>query len=42
MGVPSWILKLVMAFIEDRIMVVRYKGAVSIPRNFQEEDLKGH
>ena len=29
MGVPSWLLRLVMAFLEDRSMVVRYKGATS-------------
>ena len=32
MGVPAWLLKLVMAFLEDRRMVVRYKGVVSDPR----------
>ena len=32
MGVPSWLLKLVMAFLEDRSMVVRYKGETSEPR----------
>ena len=32
LGVPSWLLKLVIAFLEDRTMVVRYKGAVSDPR----------
>ena len=32
MGVPSWLLKLVIAFLEDRTMVVRYKGEVSEPR----------
>ena len=32
LGVPSWLLRLVMAFLEDRSMVVRYKGGVSDPR----------
>ena len=32
LGVPSWLLKLVIAFLKDRTMVVRYKGAVSDPR----------
>ena len=29
MGVPSWLLKVVMAFLSDRKMVVRYKGKLS-------------
>ena len=29
MGVPSWLLKLVMAFLSNRSMVVRYKGSTS-------------
>ena len=29
MGVPSWLLKLVIAFLKNRTMVVRYKGKVS-------------
>ena len=29
MGVPSWLLKVVMAFLSDRRMVVRYKGKLS-------------
>ena len=29
MGVPAWLLKIVMAFLTDRNMVVRYKGAKS-------------
>ena len=33
MGVPAWLLKLVMAFLSDRSMVVRYKGATSSPKN---------
>ena len=33
LGVPSWLLRLVIAFLQDRTMVVRYKGAVSDPRN---------
>ena len=32
MGVPAWLLRLVMAFLSDRMMVVRYKGATSSPR----------
>ena len=32
LGVPSWLLKLVIAFLEDRSMVVRYQGEVSDPR----------
>ena len=32
MGVPAWLLKLVMAFLTNRTMVVRYKGATSSPR----------
>ena len=29
MGVPAWLLKIVMSFLSDRIMVVRYNGATS-------------
>ena len=29
MGVPSWLLKVVMAFLTDRKMVVRYKSKLS-------------
>jgi hypothetical protein len=29
MGVPAWLLKIVMAFLEDRTMVVRFNGATS-------------
>ena len=29
MGVPGWLLKIVMAFLSDRSMIVRYKGAQS-------------
>ena len=29
MGVPAWLLKLVISFLENRSMVVRYKGKVS-------------
>ena len=29
MGVPSWLLRLVIAFLKDRSMVIRYKGASS-------------
>ena len=30
---PSWLLRLVIAFLKDRTMVVRYMGAVSDPRD---------
>ena len=33
LGVPSWLLRLVIAFLKDRTMVVRYMGAVSDPRD---------
>ena len=33
LGVPAWLLKLVIAFLEDRTMVVRYMGEVSDPRH---------
>ena len=33
LGVPAWLLKLVIAFLEDRTMVVRYMGAVSDPKH---------
>ena len=29
MGVPAWLLKIVMSFLTDRTMVVRFKGATS-------------
>ena len=29
MGVPAWLLRVVMAFLSDRTMVVRFKGATS-------------
>ena len=32
MGVPSWLLKIVIAFLEDRSMIVRYKGEESNPK----------
>ena len=32
MGVPAWLLKLVIAFLTERTMVVRYKGETSTPR----------
>ena len=32
LGVPSWLLKLDIAFLQDRSMVVRYKGEVTDPR----------
>ena len=33
MGVPAWLLKIVMAFLTDRTMVVRYTGATSSARS---------
>ena len=33
MGVPSWLLKVVMAFLSDRKMMVRYKGKLSSMKN---------
>jgi hypothetical protein len=33
MGVPAWLLKIVMAFLTGRSMVVRYRGATSSPRS---------
>ena len=33
MGVPSWLLKVVMAFLSDRKMVIRYKGKLSSMKN---------
>ena len=33
MDVPAWLLKIVMAFLKERIMVVRYKGATSSPKS---------
>ena len=32
MGVPSWLLNLVIAFLKERSMVVRYKGEMSHPK----------
>ena len=32
MGVPSWLLKIVMAFLTNRSMVVRFKGSKSMPK----------
>ena len=32
LGVPSWLLKIVMAFLNERTMVVRYKGETSQPK----------
>ena len=29
MGVPSWLLSLVIAFLKDRLMIVKYKGKLS-------------
>ena len=29
MGVPAWLLRIVMAFLSDRTMVVRFRGATS-------------
>ena len=31
MGVPSWLLRLVIAFLKDRRMIIRYRGASSKP-----------
>ena len=33
MGVPAWLLRIVMAFLKDRTMVVRLNGATSSPKN---------
>ena len=33
MGVPSWLLKIVISFLKDRSMVVRYKGQTSSMKN---------
>ena len=33
MGVPAWLLKVVMAFLTRRTMVVRYKGKTSSAKN---------
>ena len=33
MGVPAWLLKIVMSFLSDRSMIVRHKGASSSRRN---------
>ena len=33
MGVPAWLLKLVIAFLSDRRMIVRYKGKQSSVKN---------
>ena len=33
MGVPAWLLRIVMAFLKDRTMVVRLNGATSSPRD---------
>ena len=30
-GVPSWLLRLVIAFLKDRRMIIRYRGASSKP-----------
>jgi hypothetical protein len=32
MGVPSWLLSLVIAFLKDRLMIVKYKGKLSNPK----------
>ena len=32
MGVPGWLLKIVISFLQERRMVVRYRGKVSSPR----------
>ena len=33
MGVPAWLLRIVMSFLSERTMVVQYKGATSTPGN---------
>ena len=33
MNVPAWLLRIVMSFLSDRSMVVRYRGATSTPRS---------
>ena len=32
MGVPGWLLQIVMGFLSDRVMVVRYKGEITDPK----------
>ena len=31
LGVPSWLLKIVISFLQDRSMIIRYNGALSCP-----------
>ena len=38
MGVPAWLLRIVMAFLKDRTMVVRFKGATSSQRSLLNVD----
>ena len=33
MGVPAWLLRIVMAFLSERTMVVRFQGATSTPKS---------
>ena len=33
LGVPQWLLKLVIAFLEDRLMIVRYKEKSSVSKH---------
>ena len=41
MGVPAWLLKIVMAFLKERIMVVRYKGATSSSKSLPGGEPQG-
>ena len=42
MGVPSWLLKIVMAFLTRRSMIVRYKGARSSQKSLPGVGPSGH
>ena len=42
MSVPAWLLKLVMAFLSNRSMVVRYKGATSLFKALARWGPPGH
>ena len=41
MGVPGWLLNLVMYFLEDRVMLVRYKGTTSESKSLPGGDPQG-
>ena len=41
MGVPSWLLKIVIAFLSDRKMRVRYKGKQSSVKSLPGRGTKG-